>query len=368
MRSLLLALSVVVIACTPPNTSVPTPTRPFPDAAVSPLPAACATALSPLGPITATLTLLPNEIGHQYVFGLDGSLLATAYGYPIGAFRHWWEVDANGERVREFDWPGLLSSVVQSPEGQWVVYDEIDAATGGRAAFVRDLSGGTRFLREDALGITGWPDPDHALFELRNAPGIIHRVDLRSLVDEIVFRPPPPPSPPAADERDWFELTSDARWAIFTRAHADGEPLRMDLFDVTRQTYVVASLPLRSWLAARGDLLMWFEGDELRAMHLCDRRSATLATIPGAGIQPPGLFRLTARSADARFLAFAFGNTDAERGPERAVIVDLQRGVYADIAQPWGYVSRLSPDCRYAVLSRAGFHATTNRLAHLAMP
>src|SRR5229473_2787313 len=96
--------------------------------------------------VVATACTPPNAVGHQYVFGLDGSVLATAYGYPIGAYRHWWEVDASGERVREFDWPWLMSSVVQSPEGRWVLYAGIDGVTGREAAFVRDLSGGTRFL------------------------------------------------------------------------------------------------------------------------------------------------------------------------------------------------------------------------------
>jgi hypothetical protein len=50
------------------------------------------------------------------------------------------------------------------------------------------------------------------------------------------------------------------------------------------------------------------------------------------------------------------------------VIVDLQRGLYADVTQPWGYVSRISPDGTYAVLSRVGYHATTNRLARLSIP
>ncbi len=329
---------------------------------------ACATTLAPLRPVTATVTLLPNEIGHQYVFGLDGSLLATSFGYPLGVFRHWWEVGASGERVREFEWPQLRSSVGQSPEGRWVVYVGDDPTTGGGATFVRELSGGTRYLGSDGLVLEGWPDADHALFESRTEPGVIHRIDLRSLVDEIVFRPPPPPTPAAAGEQEWFSLTSDARWAIFTRARGNGEPTRMDLFDVARQTYVVASLPLRSWIAPRGDLLMWFEGDDLRAMHLCDRRAVTLATIPGVGIKPPGVFRLSAMSADARFLGFAVGLTDLDRGPERAVIVDLHRGLYADITQPWGYVSQISPDGTYGVLSRVGYHATSNRLARLSIP
>jgi len=70
------------MACTPPNASEPHCSPVASVRRVASPQTASATTLAPLRPWTATVTLLRNEIGHQYVFGLDGSLLADAYGYP----------------------------------------------------------------------------------------------------------------------------------------------------------------------------------------------------------------------------------------------------------------------------------------------
>src|SRR2546428_11376627 len=103
MRALSLALSLLVVACTANSTAqTPTPAseRSAPAAA-----APCAAPLAPLRSVTATVELLPHQIGTQVVFGLDGAYVGSASAYPLGASRHWWELDAAGAKIRDVDEP-----------------------------------------------------------------------------------------------------------------------------------------------------------------------------------------------------------------------------------------------------------------------
>jgi hypothetical protein len=94
-------------------------------------------------------------------------------------------------------------------------------------------------------------------------------------------------------------------------------------------------------------------------MHLCDRRIVTIGTISPSTGAPRGV----AWSGDARLLSFTFGTTDVDTGPERVVIVDVQRGLIAEVELPWGSIQQWSPDTNYVVLARSTFHAPASKLA-----
>ena len=45
------------------------------------------------------------------------------------------------------------------------------------------------------------------------------------------------------------------------------------------------------------------------------------------------------------------------------VVIDVQRGVIAEVERPWGFIQQWSPDASYVVLSRSTFHAPASKLA-----
>ena len=368
MRTLLAVTCLLVVACTSPAPSEQVPARTVANPTV-PLstPAACGRPLTALRPVSASLDLLPHHIADQVIFGLDGAFVATAGSYPLGAGRHWWELDAGGATIREFDIGPSYSRILQSPDGTQFLFDAVDARTSGLVTYVRETAGGApRVLAVGALAYEAWIDADNVVLERRDMPGVLHVINTRSLVDSIVFRPLAPPVVPASGDEEWFTPSGDVRWAIFNRYHADGSRARTDLYDVRRQTYVPAVLPLGEWwLAPRGDVLVWVEGSNLLAMHLCDQRVVTIGTVP----------RITAAisggvhwSSDGRYLSFAYGSTDELTAPERAIVVDFDHGTIADLAAPWGFVRQWSPSVDVVVLSRFGFHTSVDRLARFSMP
>ncbi|MDP9266017.1 MAG: hypothetical protein M3O91_07875 [Chloroflexota bacterium] len=299
-------------------------------------------------------------MGTQVIFGLDGSFVASAYGYPLGANWHWSELDRDGTLLREFEWRQV--GIIQSPDGSRLAYGGQDPVTGKTGLFARELSGPERFVAQIDGRAYGWLDADHVLVESPTELGPVRAIDIRAGTDRIVFAPPPPPTPKAADsDYDSFSLTADLRWAVFTRTTANGVVLRQDLYDVVRQTYVpgvsLGTKDIR--VAPAGDVALWVEGSELRAMHFCDRKVTTIGSVPASS---SGL-RSFAWSTDGRFASFSFGDTNEENGPERIVVVDLWRGAIAEIDRPWGYIRQWSPDGRFVVLTRRGYHVSSTKLA-----
>jgi len=306
------------------------------------------------------LTELPHSIGAVVLFGLDGSFVATAYGYPTGAQWRWWELDNDGTVIRQFEWR-WQGGMLQSPGGSKVVYgDVMDAVSGNTRLLVRDMSGSGRVLAPIHGAPVGWLDADRVLVEAFDQPGVIHAIDTVTGTDQIVFSPPAPPTIKADGDTDWFRLSGDLRWAIFVRWSASGSLLRQDLFDVTRQTYVpgVTLGANDISVAPVGDVALWLEGTQVRAMHLCDRRVVTIGSVTSSG-----QLVTTRWSPDGRFAAFSFGVTDEQTGPERLVIVDLHQGAIAEVDRPWGFIRQWSPDGRHVVLSRSGFHGPASKLA-----
>jgi hypothetical protein len=293
------------------------------------------------------------------LFGLDGSFVASAYAYPLGAQWHWWELAADGTRVREFEWRWQLG-ILQSPDGQKAVYGAIDPASGKTALFVRDMNGPERFLAQSARPASAWLDADRVRVDPDNDLGVVRAIDTRGGAEQIVFIAPPAPAVKAEGDLDSFELSGDLRWAIFMRWDARGRLLRQDLFDVAQQRYLsVPMLGLDPWLAPTGDLAVWLDGTQVRSMHLCDRRVMTIGTISPS----TGDARNIAWSPDAQLLSFSFGATNEQTGPERLVVVDVQRGLIAEVERPWGRIQQWSPDARYVVLARSTFFAPATKLA-----
>jgi len=306
------------------------------------------------------LTELPHEIGASVVFGLDGSFVASAQAYPLGAHRHWFELDSDGKLISRFEWE-WQGRMLQSPDGSKVVYGvATDTATGRTALFVRDMVGPGRLLAPINGAPLRWLDANRVLVEAFDEVGVLHSIDTRTGADGIVFSPPPPPSIKAVGDNDFFYLSGDLRWAVFTRSNSAGGVLRQDLFDVERHSYVPGvTLPTKPIaLAPMGDVALWLDGNQLRAMHLCDRRAVTIGTVATATDIVNSRW-----SADGRFASFSFGSTNEETGPERATFVDLQQGAVAEIDKPWGFVRQWSPDGRFVVLSRSGFHGPSSKLA-----
>jgi len=95
-------------------------------------------------------------------------------------------------------------------------------------------------------------------------------------------------------------------------------------------------------------------------MHLCDRRAVTIGTVATATDIVSSRW-----SADGRFASFSLGSTNEETGPERITFVDLQQGAVAEIDRPCGSVRQWSPDGRFVVLSRSGYHGPLTKLARL---
>ena len=143
------ALSVGLLVGCLPQLPPEANASPSPSAGVSPqggVGASCASPIPVRGRGTATLTELPHEIGTSVVFGLDGSFVATAYGYPLGAHWHWFEEDVDGKIVSRFEWR-WQGGLLQSPDGGSVVYEVATDTTSGRTVlFIRDMLGPGRLL------------------------------------------------------------------------------------------------------------------------------------------------------------------------------------------------------------------------------
>src|SRR5438093_7157705 len=108
--------------------------------------ASCAPAIRVRGRGTATLTQLPHEIGASVLFGLDGSFVASAYAYPLGAHWQWFELDSDGKLISRFEWR-WQGGMLQSPDGAKVVYGVSADTTSGRTAlFMRDMLAPGRLL------------------------------------------------------------------------------------------------------------------------------------------------------------------------------------------------------------------------------
>jgi len=323
--------------------------------------APCAPMIPVRGSGSATLTELPHEIGTVALFGLDGSFVASAYPYPLGGQWRWFELDSDGTLIRQFEWR-WQGGMLQSPDGSQVVYGvATDTSSGRTALFVRAMNGAGRLLAPIHGTPLRWLDANHVLVESFDQQGVIHSIDTRTGADQIVFSPPPPPPTVKADgDNDWFHVSGDMRWAVFVRWNAAGSLLRQDLFDVARQSYVpgvtLGTIPIA--VTPFGDVALWLEGDQLRAMHLCDRRVVTIGNVPTSTDLVSWRW-----SADARFAALSFGATTEQTGPERVVFVDLERGAIAHIDKPWGSVRQWSPDGRFLVLSRSAYHGPVSKLA-----
>ena len=337
------ALSVGLLVGCLPQLPPEANASPSPSAGVSPqggVGASCAPAIPVRGKGTATLTELPHEIGTSVVFGLD-------------------EEDVDGKIVSRFEWR-WQGGLLQSPDGGSVVYEVATDTTSGRTVlFIRDMLGPGRLLAPINGAPLRWLDTNHVLVEAFDEVGVIRSVDTRAGADRIVFSPPPPPEIKAEGDNDFFYVSGDLRWGVFRRWNSAGAVLRQDLFDVERQSYVPSvTLPTKPIaLAPTGDVALWIDGDQLRAMHLCDRRAVTIGTVATAtDIASPRW------SADGRFVSFSLGSTNEETGPERATFVDLQEGALAEIDKPWGSVRQWSPDGRLVVLSRSGYHGPLSKL------
>lgn len=351
-----LAIIVLLAACTPTTVRpTPTPQASEPFRAGAP----CAPALRPLKTSTAELTLLPHNVAANVVFGLDGAFVSTSSGYPLGAYRHWVSLDANGGLVRAFEWLEG-ARVLPSPDGKRIAHIGRDLRNGDSALYIRDTAGGpSRLASVNGHPPVAWLDGDRLLME-DPALNTFSVLDTRTLVDTVVFSPPPPPSPAASDEGDAFALSADLRWAILTRFRTpEGLTVATYLWDIAAQRYVGTPMPNGASLSPVGDLIAWVESGELRAMHLCDRRTVTLAAL-GEG-QPSTV----SWSDDGRFLSLSYGWTDEATAPRRVVVADLAREAIADVPASWGFIKSWSPGDDVAVLWRYGFHDPGARLARV---
>src|ERR1700716_250739 len=138
MRNLTVAVWIVVtVACehaTPPPTANPTAQL-----------AACAPPIVAGAPLTARLTTLDTPVGSLVVFGLSGAFLGSAFGYPLGAPRHWSLADDPLRPIGQIDW-NIPSRPFPSPDGSLVAY--VATAPDEPGLAVRSVAGGeARVLR-----------------------------------------------------------------------------------------------------------------------------------------------------------------------------------------------------------------------------
>ncbi len=357
-RALPLTIAVLLVAC---QESGPVPPS------SSPAAASCAATISAGGVATATVTVLPHPIGGGTVFGMDGAFLATAYGFPLGANTHWTHIDASGVIGTRFDWP-ISSQVLQSPDGEHLVYVGADTIPPSRQLVVRGTAAGpARALGAGDRNAFRWADAYHVLVDPIAEHGAIHALDIRDGSDVVLFRPPAAPvANPAGPAWDGWELSGDLRWAVLTQLTVDpvtaaGTVIGHWLYDRTTAKYVGALDQPSLYLAPVGDLAVWTDGPTVRAMHLCDRRVATLGSIPVADWQG-GTW-----SPDGRYFSLYSGMTDEDHGPASLLVVDTTLGQVAQVAQPWGFIQKWSPDSQYVVLGRRGYHDIVARLATLTL-
>lgn len=314
-------------------------------------------------PLKAELELLPHQVGTLLVFGLDGSFVASAYSYPIGASRQWFALDAAGNMTNRFAWP-ISSAPIQSSDGMQVIYAATDPQTGRRALFVRDLNGAPRLISVGDLVPTRWVDAFRVLVDDPGDHTAIYALDTRTGTKETVMSTPPPHPTLPTTGNNWINPSGDLRWALIHQLDPDGSYVRSDLYDVTRHEYVSAVVPGTALLAPRGDIAVWLASDGLRGMHLCDRREVTLAAISAE----PTVLTGMRWSPDGRYFSVSLGPTDETHGPQRDLILDFERGVVAQLDEPWGYIQQWAPRNEYVAVGRIGYHAADVRLARLIIP
>jgi hypothetical protein len=349
LRSLALWI-VVIVSC---EHAVPPPT-----ASPTARPTACAPPIVPGAPLSARLTTLDTPVGSLVVFGLSGAFLGSAFGYPLGAPRHWSLADDQLRPIGQIDW-NLASRPLPSPDGSLVAY--VATAPDEPGLAVRSVAGGVaRVLQPSDRGPYAWLDTDHLLVDPPAEHGILHSIDVRDGTDVVVFTPPAPPTPNSAGpEWDGWSVSGDLRWAILTRLDPQGTVTDEWVYDA-RDGALVARLAGDWRPAPRGDLAVSFDGGRVRVMHLCDRRIVELAVRSGSAFAVGGVWSL-----DGRYVAVTFGTPSEAAGPESLVIVEPLAGRVAIVDGPWGFVHAWSPDLRYVALGRRGYHDVATRIARL---
>jgi hypothetical protein len=348
-RTIALLLLVGLMSC---EQATPRPSA-------SPSQAPCAPAIAPGPPLNPRLTTTDVPIGFHVVFGLDGAFVGSAFGYPLGASRQWTLRDESGRTTGAIDWY-RGSHPLASPDGSRVAY--VAAPPDVPGLTVRDVAGGPpRLVAAGDLPPYGWLDDQHVLLDPYEEHGVIHSIDVTDGTDTVVFRPPLPSFPnPAGSEWDYWAVSGDLRWTILQRADGQGKVTDQWLYDA-RDGRQVASFGLTGWiLSPHGDIAVAFEGDSIKAMHLCDQRIVELASRAGSAV-PWGAHW----SPDGRYVSVTYGSTDETTGPENVVIVEPQAGRVGIANGPWGYIHTWSPDLRYVVLGRRGYHDVESRIARL---
>jgi hypothetical protein len=358
MRRLII-LTITLAACT----AAPPAASPSPSVVVEPVViptvstvATCGTALKSLATVKASAALLPHKVDDLVVFGLDGAFLAS--GVPGG---RWWETSTSGVITRDFDW-AMQGRLLQSPDGARVVYRATDPASGGPALYVRELTTPARLLAVGVWSPQSWPDADHIFVRADDDPTPLFRIDVRTGAIATMFELPALPEPEREVDDEYLTVSGDAKFAMVQRTDLDGYFFETHLYNVAAGAFVETTLPKMNevWLSPRGDLAAWVQGKELLAMHLCDQKPVVLAGLGSFTGPFVGGIRW---SGDGRFLSITSGVTDALRGPRAVLVADLERGRAALLVDPWGFISRWSPDGAYVVLSRGA----EDRLARLTM-
>ena len=355
---LALALVLALVACSvlpDPNASPRVPVEPVVIPTISNV-AACGSALKSLATVKASAALLPHRVDDLVVFGLDGSFFAS--GVPG---QRWFETNTAGAITREFDW-AMQGRLLQSPDGARIVFRAADPASREPALFVRDLGTSARLLAAGVWSPQSWPDADHVFVRADDDPSPLFSLDVRSGALATVFQPPALPEPAREVDDEYLTVSGDAHFAMVQRTDLDGFFFETHLYDVKAEAFVDTTLPKTNevFLSPRGDLAAWVQGGELIAMHLCDQKPVVLAGLGSFAAPFVGGIRW---SGDGRFLSITSGVTDALRGPRAVLVADLERGRAALLVDPWGFISRWSPDGAYVVLSRGA----EDRLAKLTI-
>jgi len=231
------------------------------------------------------------------------------------------------------------------------VFRATDPKSGEPALFVRELTTPARLLAVGVWSPQSWPDADHVFVRADDDPTPLFSLDVRSGALATVFEPPALPEPAREVDDEYLTVSGDARFAMVQRTDLDGFFFETHLYDVKAGAFIDTVLPQTKevWLSPRGDLAAWVQGEELIAMHLCDQKPVVLAGLGSFSGPFVGGIRW---SGDGRFLSITSGVTDALRGPRAVLVADLERGRAALLVNPWGFISRWSPDGAYVVLSR----------------
>jgi len=148
--------------------------------------------IAPGPPLTARLTTLDAPVGSLVLFGLNGAFIGSAFGYPLGAPRHWTLADDQLQPIGQMDW-NLGSRPLLSPDGSLVAY--VASAPDPPGLSVRPVVGGpARMLLPSDRGPYAWLDADHVLVDPPAEHGAVHSIDVRDGKDVVVFRPLTPPT------------------------------------------------------------------------------------------------------------------------------------------------------------------------------